>query len=123
MATTATAAMPAARPGYFRDIRSSWMWDSRLAVPSCASGALAQPSPDLVEVDGGAEHDAGQDVLPVLVDADDDQPGREQFRDEDAENVPSIEPRPPNRLAPPITTAVMTTRLSSGCPEIVVVLK
>ena len=38
-------------------------------------------------------------------------------------NVPSIVPRPPNRLAPPITTAVMTTRLSSGWPEIVVVLK
>ena len=49
-------------------------------VPRRARGAGA----DLVEVDGGAEHEAGQDVLPVLVDADDDQPGREQFRDEDA---------------------------------------
>ena len=34
--------------------------------------------------------------------------------------VPSMEPRPPNRLAPPSTTAVMTVRLSVVWPAMVV---
>ena len=34
--------------------------------------------------------------------------------------VPSIEPRPPNRLAPPRTTAVITVRLSVAWPAMVV---
>jgi hypothetical protein len=36
--------------------------------------------------------------------------------------VPSIEPRPPNRLAPPSTTPVITVRLSVACPVRVVPL-
>src|SRR5882757_11240363 len=53
---------------------------------SCPRTAHGRGAPGLVDVDGGDEHRADRDALPERLDADDDEPGLQHGRDEQADD-------------------------------------
>ena len=81
------------------------------------SADLAHPPiPDpLVQRHGDDDQDPDGEVLPEGIHAGDGQPVPGSAHDERPEERAQMLPRPPNRLVPPMTTAVMVSRLAP-CP-------
>ncbi len=88
-----------------------------------ASAPAAASAPHLVAPDREDEHEADGDVLPVGLDADDHEAVLEHRGIHTPMTEPMIVATPPNRLVPPIATAVIACRLSVECPDTDVVVK
>ena len=78
---------------------------------ACLRSCLHAPDP-LVDGHRGDHQDADGEDLVVRVEPGQRQAVVEDLHDERADQRPTTTPRPPNRLVPPMTTAVMDSRLA-----------
>jgi hypothetical protein len=82
---------------------------SQLGTPSATPSACASSAQDLVHADRDDDDEGpGRDILIEAVDARLVRPERSTL----TISVPTTLPRPPKRLVPPMTTAVMLSRFA-----------
>ena len=89
---------------------SAFRWQ-RLAVfpyAGCLGSGGSQLGSDPVGEDGGQDDDADDDFLQVGIDSSRDRPLFSTPMISRPMKVPPIDPTPPARLAPPITTTAIT---------------
>ena len=75
------------------------------------SRSCRHPPDPLIERDGDDDQNADGEFLPKHVKPASERPERNTPTINAPISVPTIEPRPPNRLVPPITTAVMRVEI------------
>ena len=91
---------------------------SRMGIRRVASLRAQRPCPTLrihwSDGDGDDDQHADGEVLPERVDTSQARPIRDTVTMSAPISVPQDRPRPPNRLVPPMTTAVIVSRLASA---------